>query len=189
MIADRALRVLSLAYRPLEASESVELSPDSAERELVHVGLIVMIDPPRAEVKQAIETCHTAGIRPVIITGDHPATALAIGRELGLVDGAGRAVTGRDLDGLDGEKLTAAAPGVAVYARVSAEHKLRVVKAWQASGAVVAMTGDGVNDAPAVKAADIGIAMGITGTDVTKEASDMVLTDDNFTSIVAAVEE
>jgi P-type Ca2+ transporter type 2C len=188
-IADRALRVLSLAYRPLEASESVELSPDSAERELVHVGLIGMIDPPREEVKQAIETCRTAGIRPVMITGDHPATALAIGRELGLVDGAGRAVTGRDLDGLDGEKLTAAAPGVAVYARVSAEHKLRVVKAWQASGAVVAMTGDGVNDAPAVKAADIGIAMGITGTDVTKEASDMVLTDDNFTSIVAAVEE
>ena len=124
-----------------------------------------------------------------MITGDHPATALAIGRELGMVGPQERAVTGAELDGLDTQALAAVVPDIAVYARVSAEHKLRVVKAWQAAGAVVGMTGDGVNDAPAVRAADIGIAMGITGTDVTKEASDMVLTDDNFASIVAAVEE
>jgi Ca2+-transporting ATPase len=188
-LADRALRVLSLACRPLEAGESVEAEPDSAERELVHVGLVGMIDPPRDEVKRAVEQCRAAGIRPVMITGDHPATALAIGRELGMADGAGRAVTGAELDGLDEAALVAEVATIAVYARVSAAHKLRVVEALERSGAVVAMTGDGVNDAPAVKAADIGIAMGITGTDVTKEASDMVLTDDNFASIVAAVEE
>jgi P-type Ca2+ transporter type 2C len=188
-LAGRALRVLSLACRPLGGRESVEDAADSAERELVHVGLVGMIDPPREEVKRAVETCRSAGIRPVMITGDHPATALAIGRELGLVEAGGRAVTGAELEQLDEAALAALAPEVAVYARVSAEHKLRVVKAWQAAGAVVAMTGDGVNDAPAVRAADIGIAMGITGTDVTKEASDMVLTDDNFASIVAAVEE
>ena len=188
-LADRALRVLSLACRPLEKGESVEKEPDAAERELVHIGLVGMIDPPREEVKRAVEQCRTAGIRPVMITGDHPATALAIGRELGMADGAGRAVTGAELDRLDEAGLVAEAPTVAVYARVSAEHKLRVVEALKRAGAVVAMTGDGVNDAPAVKAADIGIAMGITGTDVTKEASDMVLTDDNFASIVAAVEE
>ena len=188
-LADRALRVLSLACRPLGERESVEQAADSVERNLVHVGLVGMIDPPRDEVKRAVETCRSAGIRPVMITGDHPATALAIGRELGMVEAGGRAVTGAELEELDDAALAALAPKVAVYARVSAEHKLRVVKAWQAAGAVVAMTGDGVNDAPAVRAADIGIAMGITGTDVTKEASDMVLTDDNFTSIVAAVEE
>ncbi len=188
-LADRALRVLSLACRPLAADESVEQAADAAEQNLVHVGLVGMIDPPRDEVKRAVETCRSAGIRPVMITGDHPATALAIGRELGLTDAAGRAVTGAELDQFDEAALARLAPEVAVYARVSAEHKLRVVKAWQARGGVVAMTGDGVNDAPAVKAADIGIAMGITGTDVTKEASDMVLTDDNFTSIVSAVEE
>jgi Ca2+-transporting ATPase len=188
-LASGALRVLSLACRPLGATESVEREPDSAERGLVHVGLVGMIDPPRDEVKRAVEQCRTAGIRPVMITGDHPATALAIARELGLADGAGRAVTGAELDGLDQAALVAAVPTVAVYARVSAEHKLRVVEALEQAGAVVAMTGDGINDAPAVKAADIGIAMGITGTDVTKEASDMVLTDDNFASIVAAVEE
>ncbi|MFM8414535.1 MAG: cation-translocating P-type ATPase [Planctomycetota bacterium] len=188
-LADRALRVLSLACRPLGAGESVEQDHASAERGLVHVGLMGMIDPPREEAKRAVEQCRTAGIRPVMITGDHPATALAIARELGLVDGPGRALTGAELDRLDEAALVAAAPTVAVYARVSAEHKLRVVEALETSGAVVAMTCDGVNDAPAVKAADIGIAMGITGTDVTKEASDMVLTDDNFASIVAAVEE
>ncbi len=188
-LADRALRVLSLACRPLGERESVEQAADSVERNLVHVGLVGMIDPPRDEVKLAVETCRSAGIRPVMITGDHPATALAIGRELGMVEAGGRAVTGAELEELDDAALAALAPKVAVYARVSAEHKLRVVKAWQAAGAVVAMTGDGVNDAPAVRAADIGIAMGVTGTDVTKEASDMVLTDDNFTSIVAAVEE
>jgi Ca2+-transporting ATPase len=188
-LADRALRVLSLACRSLEAGESVEQAPDSAERHLVHVGLAGMIDPPRDEVKHAVATCRSAGIRPVMITGDHPATALAIGRELGIVEAAGRAVTGAELERLDDAALAALVPNVAVYARVSAEDKLRIVRAWQADGAVVAMTGDGVNDAPAVRAADIGIAMGVTGTDVTKEASDMVLTDDNFTSIVAAIEE
>jgi P-type Ca2+ transporter type 2C len=188
-LASGALRVLSLACRPLEPGEMVEQDHASAERGLVHVGLVGLIDPPRDEVKRAVEQCRTAGIRPVMITGDHPATALAIARELGLADGAGRAVTGAELDRLDQRALVAESAGIAVYARVSAEHKLRVVEALEEAGAVVAMTGDGVNDAPAVKAAEIGIAMGIAGTDVTKEASDMVLTDDNFASIVAAVEE
>jgi Ca2+-transporting ATPase len=151
-----------------------------------------MIDPPRDEARRAVERCRTAGIRPVMITGDHPATALAIGRELGLTGVAGaadRVVTGVELDGLPEDRLATEVGTIAVYARVSAEHKLRIVQAWQRRGEIVAMTGDGVNDAPAVKAADIGIAMGIAGTDVTKEASDMVLTDDNFASIVTAIEE
>ncbi len=188
-MANRALRVLSLACRDLPADEPLDGTPDDRERDLVHVGLAGMIDPPRDEARAAVRTCRSAGIRPVMITGDHPATALAIGRELALVDGVGRAVTGAELDTLSDDALTAAVEEIAVYARVTAEHKLRVVRAWQRRGQVVAMTGDGVNDAPAVKAADIGIAMGITGTDVTKEASDMVLTDDNFASIVTAVEE
>ena len=188
-MANRALRVLSLACRDLPADEPLDGTPDDRERDLVHVGLAGMIDPPRDEARAAVRTCRSAGIRPVMITGDHPATALAIGRELALVDGVGRAVTGAELDTLSDDALTAAVEEIAVYARVTAEHKLRVVRAWQRRGQVVAMTGDGVNDAPAVKAADIGIAMGITGTDVTKEASDMVLTDDNFASIISAVEE
>jgi Ca2+-transporting ATPase len=188
-MADRALRVLSLACRDLRDDEPHDGMPDDRERELVHAGLVGMIDPPRDEARAAVRTCRSAGIRPVMITGDHPATALAIGRELGLVDGSGRAVTGAELDTLSDEALAIDAETIAVYARVTAEHKLRVVRAWQRRGQVVAMTGDGVNDAPAVKAADIGIAMGITGTDVTKEAADMVLTDDNFASIVSAVEE
>ena len=188
-MANRALRVLSLACRDLPADEPLDGTPDDREQDLVHVGLAGMIDPPRDEARAAVRTCRSAGIRPVMITGDHPATALAIGRELALVDGVGRAVTGAELDTLSDDALTAAVEEIAVYARVTAEHKLRVVRAWQRRGQVVAMTGDGVNDAPAVKAADIGIAMGITGTDVTKEASDMVLTDDNFASIVSAVEE
>jgi Ca2+-transporting ATPase len=188
-MADRALRVLSLACRELPADEPYDGTADDRERDLVHVGLVGMLDPPRDEARAAVATCRSAGIRPVMITGDHPATALAIGRELGLADGTGRAVTGAELDALSAEELAAVVDTISVYARVTAEHKLRVVKAWQQRGQVVAMTGDGVNDAPAVKAADIGIAMGITGTDVTKEASDMVLTDDNFASIVTAVEE
>lgn len=188
-MADRALRVLSLACRDLPPHEPLDGRADDRERELVHVGLAGMIDPPREEARAAVATCRSAGIRPVMITGDHPATALAIGRELGLTDGTGRAVTGAELDMLSADELAAAVDTISVYARVTAEHKLRVVKAWQQRGQVVAMTGDGVNDAPAVKAADIGIAMGLTGTDVTKEASDMVLTDDNFASIVTAVEE
>jgi Ca2+-transporting ATPase len=189
VLAGRALRVLSLACRELAADEPFEPDAERAERDLVHVGLVGMIDPPRDEAGQAVERCRSAGIRPVMITGDHPATALAIGRELGMAAADGRAVTGTALDALSDEQLTAEVVDIPVYARVSAEHKLRVVNAWRRNGQVVAMTGDGVNDAPAVKAADIGIAMGITGTDVTKEASDMVLTDDNFVSIVAAVEE
>ncbi|MFO0917396.1 MAG: cation-translocating P-type ATPase [Planctomycetaceae bacterium] len=184
-LAGRALRVLAFAYR--------ELTPDSSadyqEADLVFVGLAGMIDPPRDEVKSAVLTCRSAGIRPVMITGDHPQTALAIARELKLFGESGRVVTGAELDRLDDAELAAQIDQISVYARVAPEHKLRVVRAWKSRGEIVAMTGDGVNDAPAVDAADIGIAMGITGTDVTKQASDMVLTDDNFTSIVSAVEE
>ena len=184
-MAGRALRVLALAWRhvPLDGMQ------DAREESLVFVGLLGMIDPPREEARDAVRTCREAGIRPVMVTGDHPATASAIGRELGLMDDGDRVVTGSDLDGLTDEELAGRVAEIAVYARVSAEHKLRVVRAWQRRGDVVAMTGDGVNDAPAVQAADIGIAMGLSGTDVTKESSDMVLLDDNFASIVNAVEE
>jgi Ca2+-transporting ATPase len=190
-MASRALRVLACGWKVYGAPLSPGCISAADENDLVFAGLIGMIDPPRDEVRAAVRTCRAAGIRPVMITGDHPATALAIGRELGMADGpAGTGVlTGREVDTLSEESLVAVVPRVSVYARVSATHKLRVVQAWQQNGDVVAMTGDGVNDAPAVRAADIGIAMGITGTDVTKEASDMVLTDDNFASIVAAVEE
>ena len=189
-MAERALRVLSLAFRDLPGNQDVP--SDDVEGGLVHLGLAGMIDPPRDEAAAAVARCRSAGIRPVMITGDHPATALAIGRELGLADplhGGDRVVTGADLDRIDDDMLAASIDQIAIYARVSAEHKLRIVRGWQRRGDVVAMTGDGINDAPAVRAADIGIAMGIAGTDVTKEASDMVLTDDNFASIVGAVEE
>jgi Ca2+-transporting ATPase len=156
---------------------------------MIFAGMVGMIDPPRDEVKIAVARCGEAGIRPVMITGDHPETAAAIARELRLATGDVRTVSGNDLDGMSDDDLRQGVEAISVYARVSPEHKLRVVRAWQSHGDIVAMTGDGVNDAPAVKAADIGIAMGITGTDVTKEASDMVLTDDNFASIVSAVEE
>ncbi|MEX2186730.1 MAG: cation-translocating P-type ATPase [Pirellulales bacterium] len=192
-MAAEALRVLALAYRDdlaIDGRDTDAATAQLAEENLVFVGLVGMIDPPREEVKIAVEQCRAAGIRPVMITGDHPATAAAIARELGILDReSGEAVTGRDLDAIDDAALGDRVRDIAVYARVTAEHKLRVVRAWQKNHHIVAMTGDGVNDAPAVKAADIGIAMGITGTDVTKEASDMVLTDDNFASIVSAVEE
>jgi P-type Ca2+ transporter type 2C len=184
-MASRALRVLALAYRSGVKSSSA----GDIETDLVFAGLVGMIDPPREEVRDAVRTCRSAGIRPVMITGDHPATALAIGRDLHLASEGDRVLTGRDLDRLGDAELEAQVDQVAVYARVTSEHKLRVVRAWKVRGQVVAMTGDGVNDAPAVKAADIGIAMGITGTDVTKEASAMVLTNDNFATIVSAVEE
>ena len=188
-LADRALRVLAFAWRALPADEPLNGDADGIERDLVLVGLAGMIDPPREEAKLAVDRCRSAGIRPVMITGDHPATALSVGRELGLAEAAARVVVGTEIDGLDDAALAAVAAHATVYARVTAEHKLRIVRALQQRGNVVAMTGDGVNDAPAVKAADIGIAMGITGTDVTREAADMVLIDDNFASIVAAVEE
>ena len=184
-LASRALRVLGLAYRELPAGGGTEYE----EREMVFAGLAGMIDPPREEVKEAVRKCHEAGIRPVMITGDHPATALAIARQLRIAAEGDRAVTGQELNAMSEDELAAQVERISVYARVSAEHKLRVVRAWKSRGHVVAMTGDGINDAPAVQAADIGIVMGIAGTDVTKEASAMVLMDDNFASIVNAVEE
>ncbi|MDU4961464.1 MAG: calcium-transporting P-type ATPase, PMR1-type [Sporomusaceae bacterium] len=184
-MTSEALRVLALAYRRLDAAADGEL-----EQELVFAGLIGMIDPPREEAKQAISLCREAGIKAVMITGDHPNTAIAIANELRLSDqGGGRAMTGSDLDAMSDQEFSRIAGKVAVYARVSPAHKLRIVKALKQNGHIVAMTGDGVNDAPAVKEADIGISMGMTGTDVTKEASAMILADDNFATIVAAVEE
>ncbi|HYG63512.1 MAG TPA: HAD-IC family P-type ATPase, partial [Thermoanaerobaculia bacterium] len=180
-MAAKALRVLAVAAKPGATLED-------AERDLVFLGLVGMIDPPRTEVKDAIRTCQEAGIKPVMITGDHPVTAEAIARELGVLRG-GRVLTGAELEDLDDATFDRMVGEVEVYARVSPAHKLRVVSVLQKKGDLVAMTGDGVNDAPALKKADIGIAMGITGTDVTKEAADMTLTDDNFASIVAAVEE
>jgi Ca2+-transporting ATPase len=188
-LAARALRVLALAWRPDAAWPGPGGTAADVERELVFAGLVGMIDPPRDEARTAVAKCMAAGIRPLMITGDHPATALAIARELGISGPEDRVATGEELDRLSDDELTAAAGTITVYARVTAEHKLRIVQAWQRRGEVVAMTGDGVNDAPAIRAADIGIAMGLTGTDVTKEAADMVLTDDNFASIVSAVEE
>lgn len=184
-MASRALRVLGLAFH----DQPQQIDGQYQETELVFAGLVGMIDPPREEVKTAVDQCHLAGIRPIMITGDHPATALAIARELKIATADSIAITGLELDSLSDEQLEQQVEQIAVFARVSATHKLRIVKAWRQQGQVVAMTGDGVNDAPAIKAADIGIAMGVTGTDVTKEAADMVLTDDNFTSIVSAIEE
>jgi len=188
-MAQQALRVLGSAYRELDESSPARLTPEEVERDLVFVGLAGMYDPPRAEAKEAVAKCRAAGIRVVMITGDHPNTATAIARELGIASGDDAAIAGIELDKMSDDELRQHAPKVAVYARVTAEHKLRIVRAWKANDAVVAMTGDGVNDAPAIKGADIGIAMGRSGTEVTKQASDMIITDDNFASIVAAVEE
>jgi Ca2+-transporting ATPase len=186
--AHEALRVLGVARRRV-GDDPASYSAGAVERELIFLGLAAMKDPLRPEAKAAVQACRAAGVRTVMITGDHKETAMAIGRELGLVDGDESALTAAQVQNLTDQQLAQFVERVTVYARVSAEHKLRIVKAWKARGAVVAMTGDGVNDAPAVKEADIGVAMGITGTDVTKEASDMVVTDDNFASIAAAVEE
>jgi Ca2+-transporting ATPase len=188
-LADDALRTLGIAFRSMESyAPKAEQFDDRVERDLVFAGLIGMIDPPRKEAKDAVARTKSAGIRPLMITGDHPKTAAVIAHELGIMR-AGRAVTGVELASQSDDSLLQTVKNTSVYARVNPEHKLRIVKALQRDGAVVAMTGDGVNDAPALKTADIGVAMGITGTDVSKEASDMVLTDDNFASIVAAIEE
>jgi Ca2+-transporting ATPase len=181
------MRVLGLAFRPLATEPAIEAG-ETVERDLVFVGLIGMIDPPRPEVKDAVSTCRAAGIRPVMITGDHRLTARHIARELDIYT-KGRVLTGQDLAQMSVDELEAIVEEVSVYARVSPEHKLKIVQALQDRGNIVAMTGDGVNDAPALKKADIGVAMGVSGTDVAKEAADMVLLDDNFATIVAAVEE
>ncbi len=187
-MAKNALRVLALAYRDMKSSEQRDLD-ERFEEGLIFVGLTGMIDPPRKEVKQAISKCKRAGIKTVMITGDHQITAEAIARELGMLPDKGLIVNGKQLQAMTDEQLDAKVDHIYVFARVSPEHKLRIVKSLQRKGHVVAMTGDGVNDAPAIKAADIGIAMGITGTDVSKEASALILSDDNFATIVAAVEE
>ncbi len=187
-MADKALRVLALSMR-LYAAEPADYEAANLEKDLVFVGLTGMIDPVRPEVKAAIEECRGAGIVPIMITGDHKDTAVAIGKELGIISDAGQAIMGAELDKFSDEELKDEVVKYSVYARVQPEHKTRIVKAWKARGMVTAMTGDGVNDAPSIKAADIGIGMGITGTDVTKGAADMVLADDNFATIVNAVEE
>ena len=187
-MADKALRVLAAAARWWE-SEPTDFSPEALENELCFIGLTGMIDPVRPEVKAAIEECRGAGIRPIMITGDHVDTAVAIAKELGILKDASEAVTGSQLDAMDDEEFERRFRDISVYARVQPEHKTRIVTAWKKAGCVTAMTGDGVNDAPSIKTADIGVGMGITGTDVTKNVADMVLADDNFATIVGAVEE
>ena len=188
-MTQRALRVLGSAWRDLDAGSSTPLTEDDVERDLVFVGLTGMYDPPRPEARDAVARCRAAGIRVVMITGDHPHTATAIAREIGIASPEELAVAGVELDRMDDEILRQRAPDIDVYARVTAQHKLRIIRALKADGAVVAMTGDGVNDAPASRGADIGIAMGRSGTEVTKQAADMIITDDNFATIVAAVGE
>jgi len=187
-MASQALRVLAFAFK-LENELPKDPKPEEVEKDMIFVGLVGMIDPARPEAKEAIEICKQAGIRPVMITGDYKDTAEAIARDLGMLDETSKVLTGTDLDAMSDEELVAVADQVSVYARVSPVHKLRIVEAIKQNNHIVAMTGDGVNDAPALKKADIGVAMGITGTDVAKETADMILTDDNFASIVAAVEE
>lgn len=184
-MAKRAMRVLALAWKHMEEHEPLEIG--WVESDLIFAGLMGMMDPPRSEAKEAIRICQNAGIRPIMITGDHPLTAKAIGGELGI--GQDEVIEGVQIEEMSDEVLQSRIKGVSIFARVTAEHKVRIVQALRLQGNVVAMTGDGVNDAPALKAADIGVAMGRTGTDVAKEASDMVITDDNFATIVSAVEE
>ncbi|MBO5837900.1 MAG: cation-translocating P-type ATPase [Oscillospiraceae bacterium] len=187
-MADKALRVLAAAMRSW-SEKPADNTPEYLEQELVFVGLTGMIDPVRPEVKAAIEQCRSAGIRPVMITGDHKDTAVAIAKELGIITDASEAITGAELDEVSDEDICEVVKKYGVYARVQPEHKTRIVTAWKANGAITAMTGDGVNDAPSIKSADIGVGMGITGTDVTKNVADMVLADDNFATIVTAVGE
>ena len=187
-MADRALRVLACAERTWSEAPA-EYSPEELEKELCFTGLCGMIDPVRPEVKDAIAECRSAGIRPIMITGDHIDTAVAIAKELGILTDGARAVTGAELNEMSDEEFEKEFRNISVYARVQPEHKTRIVNAWRSAGFVTAMTGDGVNDAPSIKSADIGVGMGITGTDVTKNVADMVLADDNFATIVGAVEE
>ncbi len=186
--ADRALRVLACGTRKWDAEPS-SYEPENLEHDLCFIGLCAMIDPVRPEVKVAIEKCRSAGIRPIMITGDHVDTAIAIAKELGILEGEAKAITGSELNEMSDEEFEKEFRNISVYARVQPEHKTRIVTAWKKAGYITAMTGDGVNDAPSIKAADIGVGMGITGTDVTKNVADMVLADDNFATIVGAVEE
>ena len=188
MMADNALRVIAVAYSCMPRLPT-NIDSSSIEQGLTFVGLIGMIDPPREGVEEAVETCKKAGIKTVMITGDHISTAKAIARELGILKNGDLAITGKELDEIPQKELEKNISRYSVFARVSPEHKVRIVEAFQKTGAVVAMTGDGVNDAPALKKADIGIAMGKNGTDVAKNASDMILTDDNFVTIVEAVKQ
>ena len=187
-MAQNALRVLAMGYKELEHMPSKD-EMKKIESDLIYVGMVGMIDPPREEVKAAVAKCKSAGIKTVMITGDHKITATAIAKALGIMEDGDEAITGAELEEMSDEELIKRVRNIAVYARVSPEHKVRIVKAWQANGEIVAMTGDGVNDAPALKTSDIGCAMGIVGTDVSKEAADVILTDDNFSTIVSAVEE
>lgn len=186
--ADKALRVLASSFKSLD-EVPVKCEPEEVEKDLVFCGLTGMIDPVRPEVKAAIEECGTAGIRPIMITGDHKDTAVAIAMELGIISDASQAITGADLNEMSDEEFLEKVGNYSVYARVQPEHKVRIVNAWREKGFITAMTGDGVNDAPSIKSADIGVGMGITGTDVTKNVADMVLADDNFATIVSAVAE
>lgn len=187
-MADRALRVLMAAYREYDQSPS-DISPEGLEHDLIYIGMTGMIDPVRPEVKPAIGLCQTAGIRPVMITGDHKDTAVAIAKELDILSEGQKAITGAELSAIPDDEFNRTVGDYSVYARVQPEHKVRIVNAWRKKNMTTAMTGDGVNDAPSIKSADIGVGMGITGTDVTKNVADMVLTDDNFATIVGAVEE
>lgn len=187
-LAQQALRVLAMAYKEMDHMPT-DSEKEELEKKLTYIGMVGMIDPPRDEAKVAVEKCKHAGIKTVMITGDHKATAVAIAKELGILEDGQEAITGLELSKMTDSELIERVENIRVYARVAPEHKVRIVKAWQANGQVVAMTGDGVNDAPALKTADIGCAMGIVGTDVAKEAADVILTDDNFSTVVSAVEE
>lgn len=187
-LGSQALRTIAVAFKPLKVTDSIEHERD-VEKDFMLVGIQGMIDPPRPEVKQAVKECREAGIRTVMITGDHKVTAMAIAEQLSILPQGGRVVEGVELASMDVEELENVVEDTYVFARVSPEHKLKIVKALQNKGHIVAMTGDGVNDAPAIKTADIGIAMGITGTDVAKEASSLVLLDDNFATIKSAIKE
>ena len=187
-MAKNALRVLAMGYKELDHMPTKE-EIKNLENELIYIGMVGMIDPPRLEAKEAVEKCKTAGIKTVMITGDHKTTAVAIAKSLGILKSQDEAITGIELEKISDEELNKNVRKYSVYARVSPEHKVRIVKAWQANGEIVAMTGDGVNDAPALKTANIGCAMGTVGTDVAKEAADVILTDDNFATVVSAVEE